>query len=134
LVDPNLDSGAHHADALRRNGYSVVVVADCDAALIALTRLTPRVIIVNFDSRTRDHCLAFCDRLKADVQTRAVPVLLTSDAINRDDLRRATNTKALVLSLGSPLDEMKLTSAVRGVLAVGEGLESPEDLRITRTA
>lgn len=120
LIDPGDETRALHADALRHVGFDVLAVDDCETALEALTTLTPQLIIASFNPRTREECLAFCERLKADPRTRSVPILLTSHAINRDDLRRATDTSALVLSLASPLDHMKLTSAVRGMLAVGE--------------
>jgi PleD family two-component response regulator len=139
LIDSRVDSRAHHAESLQRDGFTVVSVANCDDAFVALTTLAPQLIIVSFDARTRDDCLAFCQQLKADAPTRAVPILLTSDTINGDDLRRATNSQALVLSLCSPLEDTKLTSAVRGVLAVGEDSrggrsQSPQDGDITQSA
>jgi CheY-like chemotaxis protein len=139
LIDPSVDSRSLHADALRRDGLGVVAVADCNAAVAALATLTPQLIIASFDPRTRDECLAFCERLQVEARTRSVPILLTSDAIGGDDMRRATNTNALVLSLGSPLDETKLTSAVRGVLAVEDdpllrGSSAPQDHQMPRSA
>jgi CheY-like chemotaxis protein len=134
LIDPSDDSRALHADSLRRAGFRVVAVTDCDAGFKTLTTLTPQLIIASFNPLTRDECLAFCERLKTDAQTRAVPIFLTSHAINRDDLRRAMDTRVLVLSLASPLDDMKLTSAVRGVLAVGDGSLPPVNPNLPRSA
>jgi CheY-like chemotaxis protein len=122
LIEPNDDARALHADALRREGFSVVAVANCEDALESLSTLIPQLIVASYDHLTSNPCLTFCEQLKADSRTREVPVLLTSHDFNREDVRRATETKALVLSLTSPLDDVKLTSAVRGVLAVSEGI------------
>lgn len=120
LIDPSTESRALHADALRRDGFNVVAVADCDVALKVLTAPTlPQLIVTSFDIHTREECLAFCERLNSDVRTRTVPVLLTSEYIDRDDMVRATDLRVLTVTV-APRDGAKLTGAVRGVLAVGE--------------
>jgi DNA-binding response OmpR family regulator len=138
LIDPSDDARALHADALRTAGFDVVSVADCESAVQTLTTLTPELIIVSFDPRTRDECLTFCTRLKEDARIRVVPVLLTSASIDEDDMRRATDLRVLSLIV-SPLDGAKLTSAVRGVMAVSEGVQlrasqQPEGRHIPRSA
>ena len=135
LIEPNDDSRAIYSDALRRAGFTVVMAPACAAGLYALAEITPQIVIASFDPRTRDECLAFCERLKSNSRTRAIPILLKTETINGDDLRRATEISVLGVSIG-PQDGAKITSAVRGVLAVAEGpasLPQPER-KISRSA
>jgi len=128
LIEPNEDSRHVYADALRDAGFTVVMAPDCAAGRYALAEVTPQIVIASFNRQTHDECLAFCERLKADSRTRAIPILLTSETINGDDLRRATDISVLGLSIGQQ-DGAKMISAVRGVLAVAEGrasLSQPE--------
>jgi two-component system, chemotaxis family, chemotaxis protein CheY len=112
-----------YADALRNAGFTVVMTPDCTVALYALSEVTPQIVVASFHPGTHDECLVFCERLKSDSRTRAIPILLTSENINRDDLQRATDISVLGVSIG-PQDGAKMTSAVRGVLAVAEGRAS----------
>jgi CheY-like chemotaxis protein len=128
LIELTDESRTVYADALRGSGFTVVVVPDCTAALYALAEVTPQIIIVSFDPRTHDESLAFCGRLKADPRTCAIPILLTSEAINGDDLRRASEMKVLGMTVGQR-DGAKITGAVRGVLAV-----SPPERPINQSA
>jgi two-component system, chemotaxis family, chemotaxis protein CheY len=123
LIEPNDDSRAVYAAALRNAGFTVIVTPDCAAGLYALAEVTPQIVIASFNLQTHDQFLAFCERLKADSRTRAIPILLTSETINGDDLQRATDMKVLGIAVG-PHDEAKMTAAVRGVLAVAEGRAS----------
>jgi CheY-like chemotaxis protein len=120
LIEPNDGSRAAYADALGNAGFTVVTAPDCAAALYALTEITPQIVIASFDPRTHDECLAFCERLKGNSRTRAIPILLKSESIDGDDLQRATEISVLGVSIG-PQDGAKMTSAVRGVLAVADG-------------
>jgi len=135
LIEPNVASGASYGDALRRAGYTVVLVPDTTTALQALTEITPHIVVARFDPRTHDERLALCERLKGDARTAGIPILLTSDTIGRDDLKRATEISVLGVSIG-PHDGGKMTSAVRGVLAVAEARASIEssDRDISRSA
>jgi CheY-like chemotaxis protein len=128
LIEPTDEPRTVYADALRGSGFTVIVVPDCQAALYALAELTPQIIIVSFDSRTHDESLAFCGRLKADSRTRAIPILLMSEAIDGDDLRRANEMKVLGVTVGRR-DGAKITGAVQGVLAA-----SPPEQPINRSA
>jgi CheY-like chemotaxis protein len=135
LIEPNDDSRAVYAAALRKAGFTVVATPDCASGLYAVAEVTPQVVIAGYNLRTRDECLAFCERLKAESRTRAIPILLTSETINGDDLQRATDMKVLGIAVG-PHDEAKMTAAVRAVLAVAEeraSLSQPES-HISRSA
>ena len=120
LIEPNDTSRSVYADALHNAGFIVVGARDCAAALYALTEIIPQIIIASFDLRTHDECLAFCERLKSNSRTRAIPILLTSETITIEDLRRATDISVLGLSIAQQ-DGAKMISAVRAVLAVAEG-------------
>jgi CheY-like chemotaxis protein len=123
LIEPDDDSRAIFAAALRDAGFTVVMPPDCAAGLYALTEVTPQLVVASFNGQTHDECLAFCERLKADSRTRTIPIVLTSETINGDDLRRATDIGVLGLSVGQQ-DGSKMISAVQGVLAVAEGRAS----------
>jgi CheY-like chemotaxis protein len=116
LIEPTDESRIAYADALSDSGFTVAAVPDCTAALHALAEVTPQIVIVTFDPQTHDECLAFCGRLKGDPRLRAIPILLTSETIDGDDLRRANEMKVLGMIVGRR-DAAKLTGAVRGVLA-----------------
>jgi two-component system, chemotaxis family, chemotaxis protein CheY len=121
VIGADGSSREQYAEALRGAGFTVVTAADCEAAFETVTSLTPQLVVVSFHPGTRDDALALCQHLKSDSRTRAVPILLTSEAIDADDLRRATDMSVLGLTIG-PRDGTKLVSAVRGVLAVSEGI------------
>jgi CheY-like chemotaxis protein len=120
LIEPNDELRGVYAAALRGSSFTVVAVPDCAAAHYVIAEITPQIVIVSFEPRTHDHCIAFCQRLKADPATRDIAILLTSDTITHDDLQRATEMMVLGLTVG-PHDEAKMTAAVRGMLAVIEG-------------
>jgi DNA-binding response OmpR family regulator len=124
LIDLDGTSPKPYAEALSDAGFNVVVAAHCQAAFELVNTLTPRLIVVSFDPGTRDGCVAFCEQLRSDSGTRAIPILLTSAALDGDDLRRATDISVLGLTIG-PCDGSKLASAVRAVLAVSEGARLP---------
>ena len=120
LNEPNDELRGVYAAALRNSGFTVVAIPDCAAAHYVIAEITPQIIIVSFESRTHDECIAFCKRLKADPATRDIAILLTSDNITDDDLQHATEMKVLGMTVG-PHDEAKMTAAARGMLAVIEG-------------
>ena len=135
LIHPDDNSRAVYADALRNAGFTVVMAPDCAAGLYAISEVTPQIVVASFDRHTHDECLVFCERLKGDSRTRAIPILLTSETIDGADLQRATDMKVLGIAIG-PHDEAKITGAVRGVLAVADGrasMSQPER-RISRSA
>jgi two-component system, chemotaxis family, chemotaxis protein CheY len=119
LIEPKDESRAVHADALRRAGFAVIAVPDCATGLYAVAEVTPQIVVASYNPRTRDECFALCERLKDDSRTKAIPVLLTAETITTDDLQRATDMKVLGVAAG-PDDEVKITGAVRGVLAVAQ--------------
>jgi DNA-binding response OmpR family regulator len=135
LIEPKDEARAAHADALRQACFTVVSVPDCTAGLYVIAEVTPHIVVANFDPGTYDACVAFCERLKGDPRTQAVPILLTSETITRDDLQRATDMKVLGVAVG-PHDEAKITSAVRGVLAAAEGRTSmsQQEQKVSRSA
>ena len=119
LIRPDDNSRAVYGNALRNAGFTVIMAPDYAAGLYALTEVTPQIVIVSFDPHTHDECLAFCERLKADSRTRAIPMLLTSETADGADLQRAMDMKVLGIAIG-PHDEAKITGAVRGVLSVAD--------------
>ena len=123
LIEPQDDLRAAYAASLRASGFTVVDAPDCAVAHYALAEITPQIVVVSFEPRTHEECIAFCERLKADTRTSTIPILLTSATINGDDLQRATPISVFGLTLG-PHDGAKMLAAVKGALAVAEGRES----------
>jgi CheY-like chemotaxis protein len=117
LIEPQDESRAARADALRRAGFTVVAVADCTAGLAAVAELTPEIVVASLNPEMHDECLTLCKRLKGDPRTKAIPILLTAETIDSVELQRATDMKVLGVAVG-PHDDAKITGAVRGVLAV----------------
>lgn len=122
LLEPDDMSRARYHSALRDAGFDVAPVNDCAAALHALTVTVPRLVIAGFDAQTHDECVALCEQLRTDPRTSGIPIILTSESIDADELRRATGMSVLGLAIG-PNDARKLVSAVRGVLAGGAAIQ-----------
>ena len=101
---------------MRDAGCTVSMATDSAHAYTAALAERPDVIVVGFDPSIREDRFGLCKRLSADARTRHVPILLTSAAVNQNDLELATSTGVLALVLES-LDAAKLVSAVRGVVA-----------------
>jgi CheY-like chemotaxis protein len=135
LIEPKDDARAAHAGALRRAGFTVVAVADCTAGLNAVSERIPHIVVASFNPQVRDECVALCERLQGDPRTKAVPIVLTAETINTDELQGATEKTILGIAVG-PHDEAKIIGAVRGVLAVsGERISASHPERhVSRSA
>jgi PleD family two-component response regulator len=105
-----------------------MAVPDCAAGRYVLSEVSPQIVIVSFEPRTHDECLALCEQLRGDSRTEAIPILLTSETLDGDDLQRATDMRVLGVAVG-PQDQAKITGAVRGVLAVAEGRDATSRLK-----
>ena len=116
LLESDESARAAYAQALRDSGCTVYTATDSAHVYNAALADMPDVIVVGFDPSVREDRFGLCKRLGADARTRHVPILLTSAAVNQNDLELATSTGVLALVLESH-DAAKLVSAVRGVVA-----------------
>jgi len=116
LLESDESARAAYTRALHDAGCTVSTATDSAHAYTAALAEMPDVIVVGFDPSLREDRFGLCKRLGADARTRHVPILLTSAAVNQNDLELATSTGVLALVLESR-DAAKLVSAVRGVVA-----------------
>ena len=116
LFDARADSREAYADALRSAGWRIEEADRGDAALAAMVRSRPHVIIVAFDAETRDDRLRFCRDVKADLSSGSTPILLLTSAATGDDVELATDPGVMVLTV-TPDAASKLIAAVQGVMA-----------------
>jgi two-component system, chemotaxis family, chemotaxis protein CheY len=124
LIEAHDDTRVRYEHALRDAGFDADAIAEYSTALRVLAQLRPSVIVAGFHRDTRDECLAFCQRLKADSRMRAIPIVLVSGSIDQDDLQRAMDISLLALAV-PPLDGSKLVGAVKGVLAAQPSVLMP---------
>jgi CheY-like chemotaxis protein len=74
--------------ALERAGHEVVAAADGAAALDAVRRHRPDVVVTDLDM-PRMTGLDLCRAIRADAQLRHIPVVLASGSLLPDDRRAA---------------------------------------------
>jgi CheY-like chemotaxis protein len=116
LLESNEQARVTYADALRVAGCTVIIAADSEDAYTAVVANMPDVIVVGFEAADREARFTLCKRIGRDTRARHIPILLTSAAVDQEDLERATATGVLALVLESR-DASKLVSAVEGVTA-----------------
>jgi CheY-like chemotaxis protein len=140
LLESNERARGAYVEALRAAGCTVNTAAHSEDAYTAVVAKMPDVIVVGFDADDRDDRFALCKRIGQDTRARHIPILLTSAAVDQEDLERATATGVLALVLESR-DASKLVSAVEGVIAarlkpppVRASLDSVETQRRDRRA
>jgi CheY-like chemotaxis protein len=78
LVDDDPSSRTATMERLQREGYEVTLCADPAAALSLAQRSLPGIIFVHI-GRRGSGSLPFLDGLRADDQTRHVPVVILSN-------------------------------------------------------
>ena len=116
LVEARDDSRTTYAQALRTAGLDVVRVRDSHAALEALKGFVPRVLVAGLYPRTREDHLKLCRDIRSQSDTGQIPIVLTTERLQAQDVELATNPGALVLT-ATQRDAAKLVAAVNGVLA-----------------
>ncbi len=102
--------------ALRRAGHEVVATADGAAALDAVRRLRPDVVVTDVDM-PRMTGLELCAAIRTDAALRHIPVILASGALLPGDDRAAeVGASATLLK---PFRPAELLDCVAGLLPPG---------------
>lgn len=91
-----------------------VTTADCgDAAFRAIARKVPDIILLDV-VMPGTNGFDICDRLKQEVRTRAVPVVMISGLRHAENVRRAREAGATYY-LAKPFDELELMFVIEGI-------------------
>jgi CheY-like chemotaxis protein len=123
-VEGRDDFRAAYSEALRLEGLTVTEAQDAERALDAVITIHPAIIVAGFDSQTRDDRLSLCRAIKADPDTKRIPIVLTTPDVSGADIALATDPGVLVLTLTAS-DGAKLAAAINGVLAAHRAESSP---------
>jgi CheY-like chemotaxis protein len=119
-------------EALRFKGYRTVTVADGPAALAAVTRERPNLVLLDAVMPGMDG-FEVCRRLKAQPATRDIPLILLTGAGDPDSSRRAFDAGA-ELALRKPGDTGVILRTVEAALSVAVLRAGPEAHFVDETA
>ncbi|HEY7501463.1 MAG TPA: response regulator [Vicinamibacterales bacterium] len=114
---------------LQSDGYIVHSAADGEAALRAVERHLPEVILLDVQMPGLDG-FEVCRRIKANPLTRLTPVVMVTALQSRDDRINALEAGADDF-LGKPVDGQELKARVRSLVRLKrytDDLESAEDV------
>ena len=115
-----VDDEPAHASLLERllskDGYAVDTAGDIDAAMAAIGRHNPDVILLDVVLPGGDG-FTFCRRLKADAATRLTPVIMVTALGDRDSRIRGREAGADDF-LTKPVDGEELLARVRSLARV----------------
>jgi two-component system OmpR family response regulator len=104
---------------LRRAGWTISAVTDGDAALDAVRRLKPRVLVLDVMLPKRSG-FEVLKQIRADVETRALPVLILTAKGQQQDRRIAEEFGADVF-VTKPYANADVVGAVRHLLGRDAG-------------
>ena len=104
---------------LRRAGYSIASVTDGDAALAAIRRSKPRLVVLDVMLPKRSG-FEVLKQIRADVQTRELPVLILTAKGQAQDRRIAEELGASSF-VTKPYANADVVDAVRELLAGAAG-------------
>ena len=99
---------------LRRAGWTISAVADGDAALEAVRRLKPRVLVLDVMLPKRSG-FEVLKQIRADLETRSLPVLVLTAKGQQQDRRIAEDLGADVF-VTKPYANADVVDAVRRLL------------------
>ena len=99
---------------LRRAGWTISAVADGDAALEAVRRLKPRVLVLDVMLPKRSG-FEVLKQIRADLETRTLPVLVLTAKGQQQDRRIAEDLGADVF-VTKPYANADVVDAVRRLL------------------
>ena len=104
---------------LRRAGWTISAVTDGDAALEAVRRLRPRVLVLDVMLPKRSG-FEVLKQIRADVETRSLPVLILTAKGQQQDRRIAEEFGADVF-VTKPYANAEVVGAVRQLLGENGG-------------
>lgn len=117
LVADDLDDTREFiTELLTREGYSVDAVPDGAAALEAIARRLPDIVLTDVVMPTVDG-FELCRRVKSDRMTRLIPVVLITGLTDREDRLKAIKAGADDF-LTKPFDSAELLARVASLIRV----------------
>jgi len=108
--------GAQLRDVLASYGYQVQLVADGAFVLYHARTGNPDVLLMTVDIAGREH-FDVCRQLRADAQTRLLPVILISDDADHDSRVRGLESGADDCLI-TPVDHAELLARVRSLTRI----------------
>lgn len=115
IVDDHADTREGYAMYLRWVGYSPTEAASGEAALAAIARERPDVIVMDVRLQGMSG-LALLGRLRADASTRGIPVIMLSGADLDDSARSDPGIKCF---LQKPVLPKALLASIEAVVRAG---------------
>jgi CheY-like chemotaxis protein len=138
LVEDSTETYEVYSEVLAKAGYAVVGADNGEQAYAQAVALVPDIIIMDYELRGIDGCEA-TERLKHDPRTAAIPVVMITGHVSRQDFERARLAGcdaflAKPISIEQLLDEVKRRMSP----AIGTGgtvllVEDDEDIRLSVT-
>lgn len=116
VVDDDPDIRSTLSRLLQREGFDVIAEADGSAALNAVTRLKPDLILLDVLLPGLGG-FEVCRRLKGSFETRLIPILLLTGLAGTDDKIRGLEAGADEF-LSKPPDRAELLARVRSLIRV----------------
>ena len=110
VAEDNVDHQQAIAEVIRRWGHEVTVVGDGRAALEAIARHRPDVVVADVVMPELDG-LRLCQTLRGDPALAGVPVVLISALLSRNDPRPAAVGAAAMLRKPFDFEELQAVLA-----------------------
>jgi two-component system cell cycle response regulator len=100
-------------------GLRIVLAADGEAALEAVTREKPDLVLLDIMMPKRSG-FEVCRRLKSDAAFQSIPIIMVTALNEMGDVERARDCGADDF-LSKPVNKVELLNRVRGFLETGAG-------------
>ena len=123
VIEDDLNAADLASTVLRRAGFDVILVGDGESALESVRETHPRLILVNLHLPGIDGC-EVCRRLKADEETRPIPVVVISADRTRESVLRALEAGADDFLI-KPIDPQILTHKINSFPLLPPSPETP---------
>ncbi len=131
LVDDDRDFLDMTSHVLEAAGYRTTCVSDPAAALDAMAKQKPNLVVTDLMMKALDSGFSFARQVKADARFRGVPVILATAIASRLGLDFTPRTRDELAAMGAdaflekPLRPADLLATVGRLLARGSGGTNP---------
>jgi CheY-like chemotaxis protein len=115
IVDDNYEISELTGSRLEANGYEVVIANDGESACLKAKQYKPDLILLDVVMPVIDG-FEIGRRLKADPQTRAIPIVMLTAKGDRESIEKALNELKAVDYVLKPFNPLDLLKTVKTVL------------------